>query len=244
MLWDFAEANAFADAAGDYGVSLDSAFQGSHRNPEKGIGVARQSMRPPSFETGCVFSTDPPYYDNIGYADLSDFFYVWLRRSLEFSLSRLFSTLLVPKKQELVATPYRFEGEQGKGAAFLRRWIRAARSSRWKGASQHDYPLTVYYAFKQSESDGDEDGRTGRLRSDRWETMLEGLLTADFQITGTWPMRSELWQSMRSKDRTRSHHLSFSSAAPVWVCANHHAQRFPRFAQKGASARTTQPPER
>jgi putative DNA methylase len=144
---------------------------------------------PPTDEHVSV--TDPPYYDNIGYADLSDFFYLWLRRALKQLHPDLFSTLLVPKAQELVATPYRFGGDKhaadehfelGLGAAFER-----MRSSQAEG-----YPLTVIYAFKQSEESEASPG----LASTGWETMLDGLLRAGLSVHGTWPLRSELGNRM------------------------------------------------
>jgi putative DNA methylase len=137
-----------------------------------------------------VVCTDPPYYDNIGYADLSDFFYVWLRRSLKSILPDLFSTLLVPKTQELVADPFRHDGnrraaekhfESGIGIAFER--MRAAQAA--------DFPLTVIYAFKQTEGEGEVTVSTG------WETMLDGLLRTGLSIYGTWPIRSERGGRMR-----------------------------------------------
>jgi putative DNA methylase len=135
-----------------------------------------------------AISTDPPYYDNIGYADLSDFFYVWLRRSLKSVYPDLFSTLLTPKNQELVATPYRFEGNKAKAQEFFDQGLGAAFSRMREGADGR-YPVTVYYAFKQAESDAGDGASTA---STGWETMLAGLLRSGFAVTGTWPMRSEL----------------------------------------------------
>ncbi len=132
-----------------------------------------------------VISTDPPYYDNIGYADLSDFFYVWLRRSLEEIYPDLFATVLTPKSAELVATPYRFEGGKDEAKEFFEQGL-AKMFSRMHAAQHPDYPLTLFYAFKQAESQGD-----GEIASTGWETMLTGLLKSGFAITGTWPMRSE-----------------------------------------------------
>ncbi len=144
-----------------------------------------------------LYSTDPPYYDNIGYADLSDFFYVWLRRSLGKVYPDLFSTVLVPKAQELVATPYRFDGDKRRAEQFFEAGLRQTFRSLRQNAAP-DFPITVYYAFKQAEEDQAEDqgGSLPLFESGRastgWETMLEGLLASDFQITGTWSMRTEL----------------------------------------------------
>jgi putative DNA methylase len=138
-----------------------------------------------------MFSTDPPYYDNIGYADLSDFFYVWLRRSIGTIYPEVCSTLLVPKKQELVATPYRFNGSKELAQQFFEVGFGKA-FGQMRGGQDPKYPLTVYYAFKQSESDDSEETGPTTQVSTGWETMLEGLLAAGFQVTATWPVRSEL----------------------------------------------------
>jgi putative DNA methylase len=195
MVWDFAETNPFAGAGGDIAGTARSICEvlealvtgpkGDCRNLD--ATTALDDVREP------LISTDPPYYDNIGYADLSDFFYIWLRRSLSDIYPDLFSTLLVPKAAELVATPFRFGGskekarqffEQGLGSAFLR--IREAQNAK--------FPTSVFYAFKQAETDDvdDDDFASGPVASTGWETMLEGLIRARFQITGTWPVRSEM----------------------------------------------------
>jgi putative DNA methylase len=141
-----------------------------------------------------LIATDPPYYDNIGYADLADFFYIWLRRALGRIYPDLFSTLLTPKEHELVATPYRFGGSKEKAEQFFEHGLGQA-FGRMRAAQSDEYPLTLFYAFKQSERD---DGN-GNLTSTGWETMLEGLLAAGFSVTGTWPIRSEL--STRNRGR-------------------------------------------
>jgi putative DNA methylase len=135
-----------------------------------------------------LISTDPPYYDNIGYADLSDFFYVWLRRSLHAIHPDLFRTVLTPKTEELIATPYRFGGDKRKAESHFETGLGRA-FGRLREVTGQDLPVTIYYAFKQAESDGEADGT---VASTGWETMLEGLLSAGFTIDGTWPMRSEL----------------------------------------------------
>jgi putative DNA methylase len=132
-----------------------------------------------------VFSTDPPYYDNIGYADLSDFFYVWLRRNLRSVFPDLFATLTVPKAEELVATPYRHGGKEKAEAFFLGGMTKAMQ--RIATQAHTAFPVTIYYAFKQSEQEGDA-GNT----STGWETFLDAVIRAGFGISGTWPMRSEL----------------------------------------------------
>jgi putative DNA methylase len=189
MTWDFAEANVFADAAGDYQRCVGSLSEVLERFESAQPGDVRQ-MDASSLSGGSkfVFCTDPPYYDNIGYADLSDFFYVWLRRALRNIYPQLFSTVLVPKAQELVATPYRFDGDLKKAKEFFENGFR--RTFERIRESQHpEYPLTVFYAFKQAEGEDDEDSS---VVSTGWETMLEGLIASQFQVTGTWPMRSEM----------------------------------------------------
>ena len=132
-----------------------------------------------------MVSTDPPYYDNIGYADLSDFFYVWLRQALKETYPKLFRTMLVPKIEELVATPYRFDGSVEKARDFFEDGMFNT-CCRLHEYARDDVPVTIYYAFKQSETDADES-----TASTGWETMLSAIIRAGFAITGTWPMRTE-----------------------------------------------------
>ena len=186
MIWDFAETNVFGHATG----SADAAVRCSHDPLSKWAlltsGVSRHgdavSQR---HSAGKVVSTDPPYYDNIGYADLSDFFYVWLRRSLRSHFPDLFTTLSVPKREELVATPYR-HGSRASGMEFFLTGM--GRAMRQLAEQAHPgLPVTIYYAFKQSET-SDEGGTT----STGWETFLNALIRSGFSVTGTWPMRTEM----------------------------------------------------
>jgi putative DNA methylase len=200
MIWDFAENNLFANAAGDFSVSLGSLLRVVERIQPGTLSTAQQkdAMAQLSASQSFVISSDPPYYDNIGYADLSDFFYVWLRRSLQSIYPSLFSTLLVPKATELVATPYRFGGNKQKAQTFFEEGLGIA-FNRMHEISAASYPITVYYAFKQTEAE--QKGKTdGFVASTGWETMLEGLIKADFSIGGTWPMRSELSNRMVADD--------------------------------------------
>jgi putative DNA methylase len=194
MVWDYAETNPFAGAGGDLGGCVDSLCEALEQLPAAGRNSVSQ-LDATAITEGkglVVFSTDPPYYDNIGYADLSDFFYVWLRVSLAKIYPQLFSTLLVPKTQELVATPYRFGGSRARAQEFFEAGFRRA-FGQMSLTQNPGYPLTVYYAFKQSESeDGEEGTDDTAVASTGWETMLEGLLSSGFQVTGTWPLRSEL----------------------------------------------------
>lgn len=200
MIWDFAENNLFANAAGDFAVSLGSLLKVVERIQPGIIGSAKQKDATTSLLTTqrFIISSDPPYYDNIGYADLSDFFYVWLRRSLQFIYPDLFSTLLVPKSQELVATPYRFDGDKQKAQTFFEEGLGKAFYLMHE-VSDTAYPITIYYAFKQAEAE--QKGKAdASVASTGWETMLEGLIKADFSIGGTWPMRSELSNRMVADD--------------------------------------------
>jgi putative DNA methylase len=189
MTWDFAEAGPFAGAAGDFGRSVQSVAEVLVRlgTSASGTSVAQRDAMSIQPDEGMVYATDPPYYDNIGYADLSDYFYVWLRRSLKSIYPDLFSTLLVPKAQELVAAPYRFGGSKRAADAHFEAGIGAA-FERMRATQADGYPLTVIYAFKQSEESGEGIG----VASTGWETMLEGLLNAGMSIRGTWPLRSEM----------------------------------------------------
>ncbi|MDE0216079.1 MAG: hypothetical protein OXN79_05800, partial [bacterium] len=136
---------------------------------------------------------DPPYYDNIGYADLSDFFYMWLRRSVGPVFPDVCSTLLAPKADELIAAPYRHGGDKKRAESFFEGGLGVV-FARLREIQDPRFPLSVYYAFKQAETSAD-----GGTVSTGWETMLEGLVGAGFQITGTWPMRTELANRMRSQ---------------------------------------------
>ncbi len=186
MTWDFIEANLFCNATGSWLNNLQYVCANLERLPGsvvQGVAVQRNAVMPWTGQS-CLISTDPPYYDNIGYADLSDFFYVWLRRSLGHIYPELFATLLVPKAEELVATPYRFDGDKEKAQEFFEDGLFQA-FARMREVAHPNYPLTIYYAYKQREST--QDGKT----STGWETMLEGLIQTGYQITGTWPMRTE-----------------------------------------------------
>ncbi len=195
MTWDFAEANIFGDAAGDYQRCVGSLCEVLDRivvttpgfSSQADAGTALLNVDAP------LISTDPPYYDNIGYADLSDFFYIWLRGAIGSLYPELFSTVLVPKAKELVASPFRFGGDRSKAQHFFEEGLGKAFELIREAQSQA-FPLSVYYAFKQSE-EGEEvgqDGASAAIASTGWETMLEGLLKAGLTVSGTWPMRSEL----------------------------------------------------
>jgi putative DNA methylase len=192
MTWDFAEANPFARSSGTWRESVDWVAKCVDRSPiGMKPGTARQLDAAANGDSGSLISTDPPYYDNIGYSDLSDFFYVWLRRSLRSVYPDLLSTMLVPKAEELVANPYRHDGKNTAKAFFEEGFRRVF--ARARDTALVDYPITVYYAFKQS--DDGEDGTT----STGWETLLDGMIHSGWAITATWPMRSELSNRMLSQ---------------------------------------------
>ncbi|HRY49081.1 MAG TPA: DUF1156 domain-containing protein [Candidatus Paceibacterota bacterium] len=199
MVWDFPEANPLAEAGGE----IDGAFTSISKLFDKlsfvHEGKVHQCdaavLQPPQ---SVVFSTDPPYYDNVGYADLSDFFYVWVRRALAPVFPVLLSTVLVPKAQELIATPFRFGGDRQKAKVFFEEGM--ARAFAKMDLNQRtEFPATIYYAFKQSEDEGDEDDESqgGSMASTGWETMLEALLKAGFTVQGTWPLRTEQAKALK-----------------------------------------------
>ena len=188
MTWDFAETNPFAKSSGTWSESVDWVAKVLERLPVEGEGEVRQADASTRDYSNVVISTDPPYYDNIGYSDLSDFFYVWLRRTLRDVHPALLSTLLVPKAEELVANPYRHDGKKG-AKDFFEEGFRAV-FERARASARSDIPITVWYAFKQSETDDSGEVSTG------WETLLEGMIRSGWEITSTWPNRSELSNRM------------------------------------------------
>jgi len=194
MVWDFAESNPLSDSSGNYDGGITSIRVALDALQPLTAGLAAQADAASQLvSTGKVVSTDPPYYDNIGYADLSDFFYVWLRRSLKPVFPDLFATLSVPKAEELVATPYRHGSKEKAEAFFLDGMTQAMH--RLAEQAHPAFPVTIYYAFKQSESDGAEGAtNTG------WDTFLAAVIEAGFAISGTWPMRTELERRMIGKD--------------------------------------------
>lgn len=183
MAWDFLEVNPLGTGSGTWTSQYELAAQALDGLNVDVPGVARQAPAQASSIQPMVISTDPPYYDNVGYSDLSDFFYVWLRRSLRDVHPDLLSTMLVPKAEELVANQYRLGGKEAAKTFFedgFREVFAKARS-----VASDDYPITVYYAFKQSESDDTGEASSG------WETLLEGMIRAGWEITSTWPFRTE-----------------------------------------------------
>lgn len=207
MVWDFGENSLFGGAAGDYGVSLGSMLkvissfslvgvQGRAEQADAALGAANSGS--------AVLSSDPPYYDNVPYADLSDFFYVWLRRTLQPVLPTLFRTMLVPKAPELVAEPFRHGGKEAAETFFMEGMTKAIR--RMRDALPDEFPAAIYYAFKQSETNKDATSSTG------WETFLAAVLEAGITVGGTWPTRTEL------ENRVRGQGSNALASSIVLVC--------------------------
>ena len=192
MIWDFAESNPFSSASGNWSDTAVGWVTGvlAALPSAECSGTSRQSdARENLASSASVVATDPPYYDNIGYGDLSDFFYIWLRRSLGTVHPDIFRTLLTPKNAELVATPYRFGGDRDEARRFFETGLGQA-TSQMRSAHAPDFPMTLFYAYKQSEPVVHED-RGGAQASTGWETMLSGIVQNGFEITGTWPLRTE-----------------------------------------------------
>lgn len=195
MTWDFTEANPFSQSTGNFSgqlgylskvleTSTSSYFKAFARQNDSIRGLMTASQFP-------IISTDPPYYDNVGYADLSDFFYVWLRRPLISIFPQIFSTLLVPKTSELIASPYRHGGKVEAEIFFSQGMAGVLKNMALK--SNEKFPLTIYYAFKQS-----DEVESGTL-STGWHTFLDAAINAGFSILGTWPMRTELIGNLKKR---------------------------------------------
>jgi len=193
MVWDFAETNPLANAGGDIFGTVQSVCEVIEKQfmQEQPGRVLQADAVKQNLTAAKIVSTDPPYYDNVGYADLSDFFYVWLRHSLCSVFPDLFTTLAVPKAEELVATATRHGSREKAEAFFLEGMTQAMH--RIAEQAHPAFPVTIYYAFKQSESDGaDGTASTG------WETFLDAVLRAGFAISGTWPVRTEQPKGLRA----------------------------------------------
>ena len=192
MVWDFAEGNPFSDSTGKWISHIEwirKVIDASPAIASQATATQRDAVRSPRMIDHAVISTDPPYYDNIGYADLSDFFYVWLRRSLRPIFPDLFATVAVPKADELVAAPHRHGGKENAEDFFLRGMTDAL--CRLAESAHPSFPVTVYYAYKQSETTSAKG-----TSSTGWETFLEAVMGAGFTISGTWPVRTELGNRM------------------------------------------------
>ena len=221
MVWDYAEANPFSNSTGCLSNTLTWVTKCILEFPRVGVhGYVRQfDATQDNGLRSIMVSTDPPYYDNIGYADLSDYFYIWMRRSLTKTYPSLFSTMLVPKMEELIATPYRFDGNKEKARDFFEDgMLRTFRQVH--EYTREDIPVTIYYAFKQSETntedEDDADETTSVTASTGWETMLSAVINAGFSITGTWPIRTEM------QNRAIGMNANALASSIVLVCRKRH----------------------
>lgn len=187
MVWDYPEVNVFSNSVGSFTTISEYISKCVQVLPS--VSGYRDKAEQHDAQTDCgmrsvMVSTDPPYYDNIGYADLSDYFYVWMRKSLKETYPELFGTMLVPKTEELIATPYRHDGSGERAKKFFENGMLSACKQIYL-YTQEEVPVTIYYAYKQSDTDIDGTASSG------WETMLRSIIDAGFTITGTWPMRTE-----------------------------------------------------
>lgn len=205
MVWDYAEANLFSNSSGNFLGQVEWISKAIGKAPANSAGEAVQISAMSRDYADLVVSTDPPYYDNIGYSDLSDFFYVWLRKSLRTIHPSVVGTMLTPKADELVANPYRHGGRQGAEKFFIEGFNSVFHRIREDDANP-DVPMTVYYAYKQQDSGKDGTSSTG------WHTLLDGLIQSGWEITATWPMRSEL------KNRMLSHGTNALASSILLAC--------------------------
>jgi putative DNA methylase len=206
MVWDFAECNPFSNSTGNWMAHVNWVWKVIEKLPTGKQGFIDQwdIIEDPYQDTQPMITTDPPYYDNIGYADLSDFFYIWMRKNLRPIFPQLFRTMLVPKTPELIAEPNRHGGRQNAEAFFLEGMSRAMGTM--ATACNKNFPCALFYAFKQNETDAGGTSSTG------WETFLEAIIKAGFSISGTWPMRTEF------KGRVRNFESNALATSIVLVC--------------------------
>ena len=188
MIWDYAEANIFG-TTGSFESMYQNVVAGLRATDygafSNGFAEQKDSRTPNNCLNEVMVSTDPPYYDNIGYADLSDYFYIWMRYMLKEVYPSLFGTMLTPKNEELVATPYHFNGDSNRAKAFFEEGMETTCQQIYDCATDN-IPVSIYYAYKQNDQ-----GRDEGQASSGWETMLAAVIRAGFIITGTWPMRTE-----------------------------------------------------
>lgn len=206
MVWDYADVNPFAGAGGDFVGVADGISRALSQFACKRQGHALQEdAATQTTSSGKVVSTDPPYYDNVPYADLSDYFYVWLRRSLKHMFPDLLATLATPKSAELVAFSYRHESKAVAEAFFLNGMTQAM--IRIAEQANPAFPVSIYYAFKQSETED-----SASTVSTGWDTFLSSVLAAGFTVQGTWPMRTE------GETRLRGQSANALASSIVLVC--------------------------
>ena len=210
MVWDYAEANPLSRSSGSF-ITIIQGISKAMKAPFFGVSSSTSNSVSPGNAMAreykdLIVSADPPYYDNIGYADLSDFFYVWLRKSLRTIHPSVVGTMLTPKADELVANPYRHDGKQGAEKFFIEGFNSVFRRIR-EGEANPDVPMTVYYAYKQQDR-----GKDGGTSSTGWHTLLDGLIQSGWEITATWPMRSE------AKNRLLAHGTNALASSILLAC--------------------------
>ncbi|WP_298274626.1 MULTISPECIES: DUF1156 domain-containing protein [Alphaproteobacteria] len=189
MTWDYPEVNPFGGGAGDYQVSIAGVISGMTGLGFGSLGsLIQMDAQSVDYPTGAVISTDPPYYDNISYSDVSDYFYAWLRPTLKSVFPSMLSLIATPKSEELIAAPHRHPNKESAEAFFLK-GMRAA-ISRMAAGTDSLYPATIYYAFKQSEVAQEGVSSTG------WATFLQAIIEAGYSVVGTWPLRTEMSNRM------------------------------------------------
>ncbi len=209
MVWDYAESNPFSNSTGNWDGAIDWIVRAVATLPAGERGIAEQF----NAEEDCgmrsvMVSTDPPYYDNIVYADLADYFYIWMRSMLKEIYPDVFTTIQVPKKEELVATAYRFNGNMDEAKTFFEKGMLEA-CKRIHSYVTDDIPTTIYYAYKQSDTEFDDDHSS--TSSSGWETMLSAIINANFVITGTWPIHTERETGLKA-------HMNSLATSIVLVC--------------------------
>lgn len=189
MVWDYAETNPFSNSTGNWSGAVKWITDAMAKFPACGSGEVYQcDAQSDNGMRNILISTDPPYYNNIIYSNLSDYFYLWLRYSIREIYPDIFRTLLVPKEEELVAAPYRFDGDMDQAKVFFEKGMLEACKQLYKYANDN-YPITIYYAYKQSDTEETDNG--SQTASSGWETMLSAIINAGLEITGTWPMHTE-----------------------------------------------------
>ena len=204
MIWDFSEGNIFSNSTQNWMAQVEWVAEVVERLPfHANVGKVHQVDASTTIHSkdGPVIVTDPPYYDNIGYADLSDFFYAWLRPMLRGTYPSLFSGMVTPKSEEMIATPFRFENSRDRFEVLLKKTLQLIRKR-----SSPDFPSSIFYAYKQHEEERDGKSSTG------WETMLSALVESGFRVVGTWPIRTE------RQGRPRSFGSNALASSVVLVC--------------------------
>ena len=190
MVWDFCESNPLEDSRGTWLGQLSYLANCLDFFPNAMPGIALQcDSRIQHISEGQFVSTDPPYYDNVGYADLSDFFYVWLRRSLRSVFPGLFAAVASPKSEELIAAPFRHGGKRQAEAFFRDGMTQTLRNL--VSLACPSAPITIYYAYKKSDSKGE------CLSSPGWEAFWQALINSGFLVTAIWPIRTELTGNLK-----------------------------------------------